>query len=145
MIGVVLATHASFGQGIIDAVELIAGKQTNVIAIGLQHGDSVQEFEMKVYAALESLDEGDGVLGFIDFFGGTPSNIMMYCMQKKKFPCITGANMPMLTEALTNRDNCTVWDLEKNCLEKGKESLFKLEDIFAKMTGNEPTPETEDF
>lgn len=143
MIGVVLATHATLGQGIIDAVELIAGKVSNVTAVGLHHGDGADEFEAKVFAALERLDEGEGVMGFVDFFGGTPANVMMRCMDKKDFPCITGANMPMLIEALTNRDDCTVTELEERCLAIGKESLFKLEDIFKELTAD--TTELDDF
>jgi len=145
MIGVVIATHAMLGQGIINAVELIAGRQTNVIAIGLEHGDSIDEFEAKVYAGLEELDEGDGVLGFVDFFGGTPSNVMMRCMQKKKFTCITGANMPMLIEALTNRDGCTLEALEHLCLEAGRESVLKLEDVYRDVHKQGLKEEPEDF
>ena len=39
MVGVLIATHGGFAEGILNAVELIAGKQEGVKTIGLFHGD----------------------------------------------------------------------------------------------------------
>jgi PTS system mannose-specific IIA component len=131
MIGIVVVTHSDLGQGLLNAVALIAGTQPKARAIGLYHGDGVDDFEERVMAAINELDEGDGILVFTDFFGGTPSNTVMRCMAKKPFRCITGVNMPMMVEALTGRDGITPEQLEENCLTVGTSSILKLEDVFA--------------
>lgn len=131
MIGIVVVTHSDLGQGLLNAVSLIAGKQPNVCAIGLYHGDGVEDFEQKIMSAITSLDEGEGVLVFTDFFGGTPANTVMRCMRRKEFRCITGVNMPMMVEALTGREGLTPEQLEENCLMVARTSIFKLEDILA--------------
>lgn len=133
MIGVLIATHASLSKSLLDATELIAGEQTNVETIGLYHGDSIDEFEKKVMSYLNDLDEGDGVLALVDFYGGSPSNIVMKCMQKKKFPCISGVNMPMVVEALTTREFVTLDELSNNCLNVAKDSFIKIHEIYEKM------------
>ena len=131
VIGVVVVTHSDLGQGLLNAVALIAGIQPKARAIGLYHGDGVDDFEERVMAAIEELDEGDGVLVFTDFFGGTPSNTVMRCMAKKDFRCLTGVNMPMMVEALTGREGLTPEQLEENCLTVAHSSMLKLEDVFA--------------
>lgn len=131
MIGIVVITHSDLGQGLLNAVALIAGIQPKARAVGLYHGDGIDEFEERVMTALEELDEGEGVLAFTDFFGGTPSNTVMRCMRKKNFHCIAGINMPMMVEALTGREGLTPEQLEENCLTVGHSSILKLEDIFA--------------
>lgn len=133
MIGILLVTHADLGAGFIDAATLIAGKQPKVKAIGLKHGDGVDEFEAKVYQALKELNDGDGVLGFCDFLGGTPSNTLLRCMKKSFFPCITGINMSMLIEALLTREHISLYELEKKCISSGKDGISSLQDVFKQM------------
>lgn len=133
MIGVLVVTHGNLGQATIEAVELIAGEQENVKAIGLMHGDGVEELEEKIRKALNDLEQGDGILSFVDFYGGTPANCTMQCMNEIKFPCVAGLNMPMLLEALTNRDDCTVEDLEARCIEVGKDSFIRLHEVYKKI------------
>lgn len=134
MVGVVVVTHGDLGKACIEAVELIAGPQTNVKALGLHHGDSPDELEKQIMEALDQLEEGDGVLALVDFYGGTPANLVLKCMQRKKFPCVAGLNMPMLVEALTSRGGCTLEELEKNCRETGEKSFIELHEIYKKLS-----------
>lgn len=145
MIGIVIATHAGLGQGLIDAVSLIAGTPPNMKAFGLYHGDSPDEFEANIMAALEELDEGDGVLAFVDFLGGTPANTMMKCMAKKEFPCVAGVSMPMVLEAYMGRDTVNSLDeLMENCIEAGRESFVKLHEMYQEMMADDDDDDEED-
>lgn len=47
------------------------------MTIGLYHGDGIDELEQKIRMAVKELDDGDGVLGFVDILGGSPSNMVM--------------------------------------------------------------------
>lgn len=146
MIGILVVTHADLGQGLLNAVALIAGDQPVSRAVGLFHGDSPDELESKILAALDDLDQGDGVLVFTDFYGGTPSNTVMRCMSKRDFRCLTGANMPMLLEALTSRDTkLTIEELEENCIAIASESVIKLEDRYLESLTSVQEEDDEDF
>lgn len=133
MIGVVVVTHGDLGKACVEAVELIAGPQTNVETLGLRHGDSPDELEKRIMDTLNRLDEGDGVLTLVDFYGGTPANLVLKCMQNKRFLCVAGLNMPMLVEALTSRGGCTLRELEKHCKETGEKSFVEVHEIFEKL------------
>ena len=76
------------------------GKNNRIISWRLE----LDEFSDKVQTAYEELDDGDGVLVFVDIFGGSPSNaVMKLISQKPEVKAIAGLNMPMLVEAFFNK------------------------------------------
>lgn len=128
MTGAVLLAHGTLGESLIGAVELIAGPQQQVRAVGLCHGDDVGGFEKRFLTAMKEVDTGDGVVVFVDFYGGTPSNVAMRCLHRNAFPCVAGVNLPMLTEALTSRDIYSAAELEDVALEAGSTGVVRLAD-----------------
>ena len=42
MIGGIIATHAGLANGFLEAVEMIAGKQENLLAVSLREGDGLE-------------------------------------------------------------------------------------------------------
>lgn len=146
MVGILVATHGGFAEGLLNAVELIAGKQEKVKTIGLYHGDGIDEFADKVRSAYEELDEGEGVLTFVDIFGGSPSNAVMKLMaEKPDMKAITGVNMPMLVEAVMSRDNMGVDELCVACKETGVESQVMLHDKYKEIAENAGQDTEDDF
>lgn len=135
MIGVVVVTHGDLGKACVEAVELIAGPQNNVRTLGLHHGDAPEDLEQEILSAVKELDQGEGVLVFVDFYGGTPANLVLKCMCSSKFLCVAGVNMPMLVEALTMREGCSLDQLEKNCIAAGESSFIELHEMFKKLMG----------
>jgi PTS system mannose-specific IIA component len=131
MIGILVASHGDFSFGMLSALRLIAGELEKVTALGLYNGDSPDIFEEKILDAINFLDDGDGVIVFVDFLGGTPATSVMKAMQKKTFPCFTGVNMPMLSEALLARQDAGI-TLEKMagiCAAAGIEGQTRLDEL----------------
>lgn len=133
MIKILIVTHGALGKGIVDSAELILGKQKFINIISVESGDSIDKLKAKVYSILEKIGDKDGVLGFVDIFGGTPSNIILEYMEKKSIHCIAGINMPMIIEALLNRENYTVEELEKRCIEVGKQGIISIDELVSKV------------
>lgn len=52
MVGILITTHGGFAEGLLNAVELIAGKQEKAKTIGLYHGDGIDELEHKIRTAV---------------------------------------------------------------------------------------------
>ena len=48
MIGILVVTHGNLGKELINSAELIVGKQENTFALGLYHGDNIDDFREKV-------------------------------------------------------------------------------------------------
>ncbi len=133
MIGILIATHGDFASGLLSAVELIAGKQEKVGTIGLHHEDGIEEFEQKVNNMLDDLDDGDGVLVFVDILGGTPSNVIFRSLSRKKFKAIAGVNMAMVVQAVMMRDGVSEEELYENVLEIAKQPPILLHEMYEEM------------
>lgn len=133
MIGILIATHGDFASGLLSAVELIAGKQEKIGTIGLHHGDGIEEFEEKVNHMLDDLDEGDGVLVFVDILGGTPSNVIFRSLSRKKFKAFAGVNMAMVVQAVMMRDGMSEEELYENVLEIAKQPPILLHEMYEEM------------
>ena len=144
MVGVVIATHANLCEGLVNAVELIAGKQKQVKTIGLFHEDGIEQFKQKVFDAIFEVDSGDGVLCFVDFIGGSPANTMMEYARNHELHCVVGVNMPMLLEMFLSREGKTADELEELCLQAGRNNIDTLKGIMHGFS-KEDEQELEDF
>ena len=136
MVGILIATHGDFAAGLLNAVELIAGKQEKIQTIGLHHGDGIEDFENRINNALDTLYEGDGVLVFVDILGGTPSNTIFKCLGRKKFKAIAGVNMAMVVQAVMMREGATEDELYETVLEVAKQPPILLHEMYANMTAD---------
>lgn len=136
MVGILIVTHADLGKGVLNATELIAGTQENIEVLGLYHGDSVDKLCEQVGESIKTLNTGDGILVFVDFLGGSPANVTLKCLQEENFPCVTGVNMPMLLEAVTNRAMGVndANQLKELCLSAGKDGILELATAFEEIS-----------
>ena len=125
MVGILIATHGCFAEGLLNAVELIAGKQEKAKTIGLYHGDGIEELEQKIRTAIKELDDGDGVLAFVDILGGSPSNMVMKCM--------ADVSMGMVVQAAMMRDQCSLDELTDLCEEAGNQPVVLLHKQYEEM------------
>ena len=142
VIGIVIATHGSLGEALVEAVELILGKQDHYKTIGLYTEDSVDDFQNSMSQMIDEMEEGKGVLCLVDMFGGSPYHVALQMMKAKKFACLTGTNLPMVLTAFCQRKNLTLEELENECLIAGKESHMTVEDIFRKSAEMNDNSET---
>lgn len=134
MIGILVATHGNFAEGLIHGAELLGGKQEKLLGMGLCHGDSIEEFEEKMKINIGTLDDGDGVLVLVDIAGGSPANIAFKCMRlSNKINALTSVNMPMLLEAIFSRDGISLEELCNMCIEVGKEAPAEIHKEFAEL------------
>lgn len=134
MVGILVATHGRFAEGLLNAVELIAGKQEKTGTIGLFHGDGIWEFEDRMKMLIRELDDGDGVLVFVDILGGSPANTVMKCLSMNhEMRAIAGVNMGMLVQAVMMRDGTSLEDLCDICEEAGKQDPVLLHKRFEEL------------
>lgn len=104
MLGIIIITHGCLAQTLLNTVENIIGKQTDVVAINFEVDESFESLKQKVSNTVRSFV--DGCIIFTDIFGGSPCNVCIEFLSDPKVRVITGVNIPMLLEAFNNR-NCT--------------------------------------
>lgn len=123
---VVLAGHAGFAAGALDAVEMILGPQDGVHAVGLTPDQDPGEV---VSAVAEATDGHPGrVLLLTDLLGGSPGNALAAAfLADERFELLAGVNLPMLLELLTKRGRDGV-DLVRAALDAGGAGVVDVGD-----------------
>jgi PTS system mannose-specific IIA component len=96
MIGKLILTHGTLARELLSAARTISGELPNFEALSLDWSDSFDEARAKVRAAIDRLDQGQGVLVLVDIFGGTPSNVAMTFLEPGRVEILTGVNLPMV-------------------------------------------------
>lgn len=96
MIGKLILTHGGLARELLAAANVISGRLDGFEALSLDWNEGFDEARAKVAAALERLDQGQGVLILTDMYGGTPCNIAMTFFQPGKVEVLTGINLPMV-------------------------------------------------
>ena len=136
MIQILIVTHADMAKGILSSAELIMGPQKNIATIGLCGEDSFESFNEKVRGKLAELANEDGVLVFVDLYGGTPCNVTAANItgpSMEKTPhceCVSGVNLPMLIEALSMRESMTLEELKDHCITTAPEGVKDIKKEF---------------
>jgi PTS system mannose-specific IIA component len=124
MIGIIIASHGDFSKGILDAMEIIIGKQENIKTLILKEGVSPESLFKDYEEAVLELDDGDGVLFLLDLFGGTPSNVAgRLSYNKTNIEVVTGVNLPMLLEVVTQRKFKNLHELAVLALSAGRKGI----------------------
>lgn len=103
---IILASHGDFAQSALKSLEMIAGQQSNVLALGLYPGKNLVDFYAEVDKASQQLDTSNGLFIITDILGGTPSNAArMFLVKHSKMlvHVFTGLNLPTLLETAFDR------------------------------------------
>ena len=109
MVGIVIASHGEFANGILQSGEMIFGAQENVKAVTLMPSEGPDDVKAKMEDAIASFDSQDEVLFLVDLWGGTPFNQANSLLEdhQDKWAIVAGLNLPMLIEAFASRFSMT--------------------------------------
>ncbi|WP_392562789.1 PTS sugar transporter subunit IIB [Orbus sturtevantii] len=105
MVGIILASHGDFAEGILQSGAMIFGEQENVKAVTLHPSDSPESLKDRMKEAIATFDSNDEILFLVDLWGGTPFNQAngLCDGHNDKWAIASGLNLPMLIEAYTAR------------------------------------------
>ncbi|NBK07989.1 PTS mannose/fructose/sorbose family IIA subunit [Enterococcus asini] len=104
MIGIVIATHDHLADSLLKTAEAILGEQSYVRTLNIDPGATGLQKKIEVFAE-ELLKEVDELVWLVDMFGGTPFRYASYCvMNDSRQALVTGVNLPMVLQALVNRE-----------------------------------------
>ena len=126
MIGILLVTHGEIGKSLIDCASNILGKSINLLeCIPIDPKSDIEECQKIIENEIKNLDQGAGVLIITDIYGATPSNILKKYSVQNNIEVITGINLPMLIQAITNRDG-SLSETEKACMQAAEDGIIKM-------------------
>ncbi len=104
MLGIVIVSHGNFAEGILQSLEMIAGKQNTIKAVTLKPLEKAEDFKIKLEQTIDSYENADQILIIADIWGGTPFNQAKTLVEEHEDSraLMTGLNLPMLVEAYFN-------------------------------------------
>lgn len=123
MIGIVIVTHGRLATEFLLALEHVVGPQKGIEAVCMQADDNMETKRDEIAAAVDKVEEGDGVIILTDLFGGTPSNMAISLMQEKNVEVIAGINLPMLVKLAGLREGKSMDDAAGTAQEAGRKYI----------------------
>lgn len=135
MLGIVVCTHSNFAEGIKNAVEMIVGEQENFDVVCFQEGEdmlALSERIKEVTAKYE--DTGEKYIVCTDLFGATPFNASAAALAAFDTSVVTGVNLPMLLQLVTEREFCEDYDeFLEDAMKNAKDNMkiVKMKEMFS--------------
>lgn len=129
----VLVSHGGFAQGLKTSLAMFAAdKMDQVIAVGLENGQSVDEFALVFREAVSGLTADDSVVVLADIVGGSPLTTALGVLEEKGLLQTTtvlgGMNLPMAITSAVMKDMLEGPDLVAAVLPEAQAALqeFKV-------------------
>lgn len=102
MVGLVVAAHGGLAEELIRTAEGVCGKLEQCRSFSVDAASGMDDARARLEAAIQAVDEGDGVLVLTDMFGGSPANLALTFLDER-IEVIGGVNLPMLVKLSTCR------------------------------------------
>jgi mannose PTS system EIIAB component len=144
MVGILLATHGEFAEGILQSGSMIFGEQDNVKAVTLHPSDGPESLKERMLEAIATFDNQSEVLFLVDLWGGTPFNqANNLCGEHDNWAIVAGLNLPMLIEAYSSRFSMeTAKEIATAIIEPSKEGVRTTVKIQEQTATNAKTANT---
>lgn len=131
MIKLMIVTHGPLADALKESSAMFFGSMSNEVeTIGLYPTDNPEDLKEKICEKVESMDDGDGVMIFVDIFAGSPFNMTAVAIDElkeaHKIQCYTGINMPFLMEALSSCQTMSLEELTKHLSLVAKDTIVDL-------------------
>src|SRR4051812_27159699 len=97
MIGILLITHGTLGESLIQCASHVLNRvppRLKPLSIAAQ--DDPLGLLPQARALVKELEHGDGVLILSDMYGGSPANIAAKLLVPGRIEGVAGVNLPML-------------------------------------------------
>ena len=125
MVGIIIATHGEFADGIKQSGSMIFGEQANVESVTFMPSEGPDDLQNKLRAAIEKIDS-DEILFLVDLWGGSPFNQANILFEEapEKRAIVAGLSLPMLIESYASRFSMnTAHEIAKAIVPTGKDGV----------------------
>jgi mannose/fructose/sorbose-specific phosphotransferase system IIA component len=127
---IIIASHGSLAEALLETARMIIGNIEDVYTIGLFPGMGPSDITEQIWAVIDDAAEGTGFLVLLDLFGGSPSMACAEVLDEREdVAVVTGVNLPMLLEVLINQKTQSIGALAQLAREKGKEGIIDIREV----------------
>ncbi|OHY31225.1 PTS mannose transporter subunit EIIAB [Streptococcus parauberis] len=131
-IGIIIASHGKFAEGIHQSGSMIFGEQEKVQVVTFMPNEGPDDLYGHFNNAIQQFDADDEILVLADLWSGSPFNQASRVMgenPERKMAIITGLNLPMLIQAYTERlmdAEASVEKVAANIIKESKDGVKAL-------------------
>lgn len=127
MIGILIITHGTFGDSLLECAEHMLGKTPPQLAsLAVSSKDDPNSVIPEALALVAQVNSGEGVLVLSDMYGATPCNIVTRILQPGVVEGVAGVNLPMLVRVMNYRQESLPALVEK-ALSGGREGVVAFD------------------
>ncbi|SQF81134.1 PTS system mannose-specific transporter subunit IIAB [Streptococcus equi subsp. zooepidemicus] len=131
-IGIIIASHGKFAEGIHQSGSMIFGEQEKVQVVTFMPNEGPDDLYGHFNNAIAQFDADDEILVLADLWSGSPFNQASRVAGEnpdRKMAIITGLNLPILIQAYTERlmdANAGVEQVAANIIKESKDGIKAL-------------------
>ncbi|HEP1482852.1 TPA: PTS mannose transporter subunit IIAB [Streptococcus pyogenes] len=131
-IGIIIASHGKFAEGIHQSGSMIFGEQEKVQVVTFMPNEGPDDLYGHFNNAIQQFDADDEILVLADLWSGSPFNQASRVAGEnpdRKMAIITGLNLPMLIQAYTERlmdTGAGVEQVAANIIKESKDGIKAL-------------------
>ncbi|MDW7797486.1 PTS sugar transporter subunit IIB [Streptococcus canis] len=131
-IGIIIASHGKFAEGIHQSGSMIFGEQEKVQVVTFMPNEGPDDLYGHFNNAIAQFDADDEILVLADLWSGSPFNQASRVAGEnpdRKMAIITGLNLPMLIQAYTERlmdASAGVEQVAANIIKESKDGIKAL-------------------
>lgn len=126
MIGILLITHGSFGEALVqNACHVLNKRPPQLNQLGVSAQDDPLDLLPLARQLVGLVDSGKGVLILTDIYGATPANLTLKLLEPGRIEGLAGVSLPMLMRALTYREKGMETMLSK-AVSGGRDGVLNL-------------------
>lgn len=100
---ILILTHGNLAQSLVETASLIIGKLKDVFYINFPEEKDLYFIDNQLKKFVNK-NKDKNILIFIDIFGGSCLNVCCKYLQHKNIKIFSGINLPILLEAIMNKD-----------------------------------------
>jgi PTS system ascorbate-specific IIA component len=127
MIGILIITHGTLGDSLLECANHMLGKTPPQIAsLAISSKDDPNTIIPKAIKLVANVNSGEGVLVLSDMYGATPCNIVTQVLQPGVVEGVAGVNLPMLVRVMTYRHEPLMVLVDK-ALSGGREGVVAFD------------------
>ena len=105
MIGILLITHGTLGEALVQCVSHVMNRRpAQLMQLGISGQDDPLDALPLARRLVELVDSGSGVLILTDILGATPANTAAKLLEPGRIEGVTGVNVPMQLRVITYRE-----------------------------------------
>ena len=129
MIQILIGTHGPLAEALKVSAGMFFPQAEKIATLSLNPQDNPMELKDRIVAKVREIEEGEGVLMFVDLFAGTPCNMTALALAELSdipIQCFTGVNLPLVMEALSSLSQGDLNSIIAHLSEVAPETMLDL-------------------